>query len=207
LKTLAENGNINAQQSLAEQQKAITELEKRKEKELKRQQRIKLAQSVFSTYASKVESGSKNALAETIRDTTLLTQFISALPTFESGIDDTGKSGNGLDGRGGFLSVLHPNERVVPKSLNQQIGSMSNEQLSKIAWEYQNGKLVRDGDAIASPMETMILVNKIDELNQTIKNKPETNIALGEITQSMMEIVQKTKAGNTTTYNRYRVKK
>jgi hypothetical protein len=207
LKTLAENGNINAQQSLAEQQKAITELEKRKEKELKRQQRIKLAQSVFSTYSSKVESGSKNPLAETIRDTTLLTQFISSLPTFESGIEDTGKNGHGIDGKGGFLSVLHPNERVVPKSLNEQIGGMSNEQLSKIAWEYQNGKIVRDGDAIASPMETMILVQKIDELNQTIKNKPETNIALGEITQSMMEIVQKTKAGNTTTYNRYRVKK
>jgi hypothetical protein len=32
LKTLAENGNINAQQSLAEQQKAITELEKRNPK-------------------------------------------------------------------------------------------------------------------------------------------------------------------------------
>jgi TP901 family phage tail tape measure protein len=207
LKTLAENGNINAQQSLAEQQKAITDLEKRKEKELKRQQRIKLAQSVFTTYASKVESGSKNALAETIRDTTLLTQFISSLPTFESGIEDTGKNGHGIDGKGGFLSVLHPNERVVPKSLNEQIGGMSNEQLSKIAWEYQNGKIVRDGDAIASPMETMILVQKIDELNQTIKNKPETNIELGAITQSMMEIVQKTKAGNTTTYNRYRVKK
>ena len=207
LKTLAENGNINAQQSLAEQQKAITELEKRKEKELKRQQRIKLAQSVFSTYSSKVESGSKNPLAETIRDTTLLTQFIASLPTFESGIEDTGKNGHGIDGKGGFLSVLHPNERVVPKSLNEQIGNMSNEQLSKIAWEYQNGKIVRDGDAIASPIETMILVQKIDELNQTIKNKPETNIALGEITQSMMEIVQKTKTGNTTTFNRYRVKK
>lgn len=207
LQTLAANGNINAQQSLAEQQRIINEKEKQKAKELKRQQRIKLAESVFSTYSSKVESGSKNPLAETIRDTTLLTQFIAALPTFESGIEDTGANGRGIDGKGGFHAVLHPNERVVPKALNERIGSLTNEQLSRVAWEYQNGKLLRDGDAIGTPMETALLIQKIDELKSTIANKPETNIQLGEITQSMMEIVRSTKSGNTTTYNRYKIRK
>ena len=207
LQQLAANGNINAQQSLAEQQRIINEKEKQKAKELKRQERIKLAESVFSTYASKVDSGSKNPLMETIRDTTLLTQFIASLPTFESGIEDTGANGRGIDGKGGFHAVLHPNERVVPKALNERIGSLTNEQLSRVAWEYQNGKLLRDGDAIGTPMETALLIQKIDELKSTIANKPETNIQLGEITQSMMEIVRSTKSGNTTTYNRYKIRK
>jgi len=47
----------------------------------------------------------------------------------------------------------------------------------------------------------------LDELTTAIKQKPETNIGIGEITQSVMEIVKSTKQGNTTTYNRYKVRR
>jgi hypothetical protein len=206
LAELAANGNINAQESLAEQQRIINEANQRKEKEMRRQQRIKLAESVYSTYAAKVASGSKNPLQETMMETALLQTFISSLPTFESGTENTGSNGRGLDGKGGFLSVLHPNERVVPKSLNEQIGSMSNEALAKMAMEYQAGKLVA-GNKGAESLQLAILVNEMRDLKQVIQNKPETNIELGEITQSMMEIVKTTKQGNTHTFNRYKVRK
>jgi len=101
---------------------------------------------------------------------------------------------------------LHPNERVVPKSLNEQIGSMSNEALAKMAMEYQAGKLVR-GNKGAESMQLAVLVNEMRDLKSVIQNKPETNIELGEITQSMMEIVKTTKQGNTHTFNRYKVRK
>jgi hypothetical protein len=206
LQELANNGNINAKESLAEQQRIINESNQRKEKELRRQQRIKLAESVYSTYAAKVASGSKNPLQETITETALLQTFIGSLPTFESGIEDTGSNGRGLDGKGGFLSVLHPNERVMPKSLNEQIGAMSNEALAKIAMEYQAGKLV-SGHKGAESIQLAVLVNEMRDLKQVIQNKPETNIELGEITQSVMEIVKSTKTGNTKTYNRFKVRK
>ena len=206
LKKLAEEGNIDAKESLAEQQRIITEANRRKEQEQKRQQRIQLAESVYSTYSSKVEAGSKNPLAETIRDTALLQQFISSLPTFEDGTDDTGTNGRGIDGKGGFLSVLHPNERVVPKSLNEQIGGLTNEQLGQIAMEYNNGKIVNSNSQVGSALELSLLVNKLDNLTKVIQDKPETNIELGEITQGAMEIVKSTKQGNTYTYNRYKVK-
>ncbi len=206
LKKLAEEGNIDAKESLAEQQRIIAEANRKKEQEQKRQQRIKLAESVYSTYSQKVESNSKNPLAETIRDTTLLNQFISSLPTFEDGTDDTGKNGRGIDGKGGFLSVLHPNERVVPKSLNAQIGGLTNEELSRIANEYNNGKIVRSDSQLGSALELSLLVGKLDNLTKVIQDKPETNIELGEITQGAMEIVKSTKEGNTYTYNRYKVK-
>ena len=207
LQTLAANGNINAQESLAEQQRIINEANARKEKELKRQQRIKLAESVYSTYNSKVAAGSEHPLMDTIKDTMLLQQFIASLPTFYDGTEDTGKNGNGIDGKGGFHAVLHPNERVIPKSLNEQIGGLSNEALAKMASEYQNGKIIRSNSQIGSAFDTAILVGKLDELTTAIKQKPETNIGIGEITQSVMEIVKSTKQGNTTTYNRYKVRR
>lgn len=206
LKGLAESGNIDAQQSLAEQQKIIDDANLRKQRELKKQQRIKLAESVYSTYSQKVESGSKNPLAETIRDTTLLNQFINSLPAFESGTENTGANGRGVDGKGGFHAILHPNERVIPKSLNEQIGAMSNEDLARIAQEHQNNKNFGGNYQSGTSLELALLVNEIKDLKTIIKDKPETNIELGEITTGAMEIVKSVRQGNTTTYNRYKIK-
>jgi TP901 family phage tail tape measure protein len=206
LEDLAKNGNITAQQSLAENQKIIDEANKKKEKEQKRIQKIKLAETALTTYSQKVESGSKTPLADTIKDIALLQTFIATIPAFEDGIEDTGKNGHGVDGKGGFHAILHPNERVVPKHLNQQIGSMSNEELAKLATESRSGNLMKGDFQSASALDTALLANKIDLLTETIKNKPETNIELGEITQSMMEIVKTTKTGNTKIYNRYKIR-
>ena len=207
LKTLADNGNINAKQSMAEQQRIIDEGNRQKLAEQKRQARIKLAESVYSTYSAKVEAGSKNALSDTIKDTVLLQQFISSLPAFEKGTENTGKNGLGVDGRGGFHAVLHPNERIIPKGLNEQIGNLTNEQLAKVAQEYQNGKSINGGLQIQSSLDFALLMNEVKDLKNVMKNKPETNIEIGEITGSLMEIVQSTKRGNNITYNRFKVRK
>ena len=204
LKTLAAEGNINAQQSLAENQRIIDQANLRKEKQLKKQQRIEAGLAIFKLFSANADK--KNPLAKTIADTTGLLAFISSLPMFYDGTEDTGTNGKGIDGKGGFHAVLHPNERVVPKSLNEQIGSMSNEQLAKLAQEYQNGRLVAKNNANSS-LEMAILVNEMRDLKEVIKNKPETNIALGEITQSAMQIVESKRTGNTTIYNRFRVNK
>lgn len=205
LRALAEEGNINAKESLAEQQKIIAEKTRQKEQELRRQQQIRLAETVYTTYSSKVEAGSKNPLAETIRDTTLLQAFINSLPTYESGTEDTGKDGRGVDGKGGMLSVLHPNERVIPKDMNEKIGSMSNEQLTKIAQEYNVRKTLRYNQD--SSLDFALLINEVKDLKKEIRNKPVSNIELGQITQSAMEIVQSSKKGNSIVYNRFKVRK
>jgi len=202
---LAANGNINAEQSLAEQERIIAESNQRKEREMKRQQRMELANTIYQTYAGHAAQDPKTALANTIRDASLLQAFISTLPMFYDGTEDTG-AGGGVDGKGGFHAVLHPHERVIPKSLNDQIGSLTNEQLTRLATDYQNGRLIGK-DTAHSSLELAIMVNELRELKDVIKHKPETNIQLGEITQSAMEIVQSTKQGNTTVYNRFKVRK
>jgi hypothetical protein len=206
LREMAQEGNINAQQSIAEQERLIAEATKRKEQELRRQQRIRLAETVYTTYSQKVEAGSKNPLAETIRDTTLLQAFINSLPTYEKGTEDTGRDGKGVDGKGGMLSVLHPNERVIPKTLNQKIGNMSNEQLAKIAQEYNTSSVMRYKGQESS-LDFALLVSEMKDLKKEIINKPVTNVELGRITQSAIQIVEKTQKGNSIIYNRYKVRK
>lgn len=207
---LAANGNINAKESLAEQQRLIVEANKQKEKEMRRQARIELAVSAYNAYQKNVEDPNvKNPLAKTITDITLLSQFIQNIPAFFDGTEDTGKNGQGVDGRGGFHAVLHPNERVVPKSLNEQIGSLSNSELARIAQEYNTGALIRKGEGamqIGGAWQTAAIVGKLDALEKAIKSKPETNIELGEIVGGAMEIVKTTRKGNDVTYNRYRIK-
>jgi hypothetical protein len=205
-KTLAENGNINAEQSMAEQQKIITEANKKKAMEEKRQAYMELAKTAYSTYQSKVDAKSKSPLADTIKDITLLQAFIKTIPAFEEGIEDTGVSGRGVDGKGGFHAILHPNERVVPKSLNQQIGNLTNTELANLATNYRAGK-IGDVGQTGSALNLAILVNEIKDLKTIIKNKPETNIELGEITASIMEVVQTTTKGNETSYNRFKIRK
>jgi myosin heavy subunit len=207
---LAANGNINAKESLAEQQRLIVEANKQKEKEMRRQARIELAVSAYNAYQKNVEDKSvKNPLAKTITDITLLSQFIQNLPAFLDGTEDTGKNGQGIDGKGGFQAILHPNERVLTKEQNQMIGSLTNNELAKIAMEYNTGSLMRKGDGamqIGGAWQTAAIVKELNELKSIIKTKPETNIELGEIVSGAMEIVKTTRKGNDVIYNRYRIK-
>jgi myosin heavy subunit len=205
LKALAEEGNISASESLAEQERLITELNRKKAEEERKQRLVELSNTVYQTYQGYAKEDPKTALQKTIRDTTLLQAFINSLPGFEKGTEDTGVGGN-IDNKGGFHAILHPHERVIPKSLNEQIGNLSNEELTRLASNYHNGKLV-NGDTAHNSLSFALMISELRDLKQAIINKPETNIELGRITQSAMEIVQNTKVKNTNIYNRFKIRK
>lgn len=210
LKRLAEEGNIDAKESLAEQQRIIAEANRAKEAEQRRQERIKLAQAAYEAYERNANDETvSNPLAKTITDITLLRQFLQSIPAFMDGTEDTGANGIGVDGKGGFHAILHPNERVMTKEQNAMVGSLTNEQLAKVALDYNTGKMIAKGDAAVAmynPWESALLIQKIDELNATIRNKPETNIELERIVDGAMTITRSTKKGNTLIYNRHKVK-
>lgn len=210
LRDLAAQGNIDAKESLAVQEELIRKANIEREKELRRQQRIKLASSVYTTYQSKLEKGEQNPLASTIRDTVLLQQFINTLPTFLEGTEDTGTNGKGVDGKGGFHAILHPNERVLTKEHNKMVGDLTNEELAKVAQEYQNGRILNKyegAEQIGNGWNTLAVIKKLDDLEKAIKNKPETNIELASIVQGAIDIVETTKKGNSIIYNKHRVRK
>lgn len=214
LKELANSGNITAKESLAEQNKIIAEANQQKEKEERRKQNIILVSAVLQAYNSELANGatSGEAFSKAVLSTSLLSQFVQSLPTFLEGIEDTGAQGRGVDGQGGFLSVLHPNERVLTKEQNAKIGSKSNMEVANIMEKHRLGKLM-DGTQINVGFGNELLVkelmnvsSKLDMVNNTIANKPEMNVGVGEIVQGTMDIIASTKKGNDIVYNRYRIK-
>ncbi len=210
LEELAKNGNITAQQSLAENERITKEANERKLKEQKRIERLKLAQTAFDVYGKKVEAGDKNPLISTIKDIELLRAFINSLPAFESGTENTGTNGQGIDGKGGFLSVLHTNERVLTAEQNAKIGELSNIELAKVASDYNSGKIINlnhVGAVAGNSYDLIPLLSKLDNVENAIKNMPSNNIELGEITQHTMQIVQTFKRGNITNRRTYFIKK
>jgi len=204
---LAKAGNINAKESLAVEAKLIAEQNRKKEKLEKQKQRVQLASDALQAYIRNSEDPDvKNPLLKTFSDITLLTQFIQNLPFFEEGTEDTGKTGNGIDGRGGFLSVLHPNERVLTKQQNAMVGDISNEELAKIASLHRSGEMLNGSGAvqIGSGWNTTEVVKRLESLENTVRNKPEVNIEFERIIDGALQIVRETKTGNTKIFNRYR---
>jgi len=212
LQQLAINGNITAKESLAEQQRLIVEANRKKEAELKKQQRIKLAQSVYEAYSGKVEAGSENPLVDTIKDITLLNQFIQSIPTFYEGTETTVGKALGapqLSGRDGHIVRVDGSEKILNPKLSAMTGDLTTSEIAKIAMEYNNGKLMSKGDGaiqIGSGWSTDSIVKKLDEIGKVIADKPEVNIEVGDIVQGAMTILETKKQGNSIIYNRYRVK-
>lgn len=65
-------------------------------------------------------------------------------PSFFVGTEDTTPFANKskrVDGRGGFMAVLHPEERVVKAEHNRKMRGLSNEQLATLANAYKTGQL------------------------------------------------------------------
>ena len=209
LEKLAAEGNIKASESLAEQNRIIAEANRAKEQEEQRKRRADLVNAAVQTYTTKAADPTvKHPLLETIRDITLLSQFVANMPAFLDGTEDTGTNGQGIDGKGGFNAILHPNERVLTKEQNQQIGGLSNNELAKVAAEYNTGKLINGSGAnqIGNGWETSAILKQLSILDETIKNKPETNIRLEEIINGALMITRETKRGNSVVFNRYKTK-
>jgi TP901 family phage tail tape measure protein len=208
LEDLAKNGNIKASESIAEQERIQNEQLAQKQKAERQKQLIQSTTAFLTAYANELENGksSGEALTIALTDKALLDGIISALPTFFVGTEDTGNGGN-LDNNGGFLSVLHPNERVMTKEQNQQLNGISNDEVVKMVQKakinnVQNGSFENVG--VLSELNG--LKSELGAIKQAILNRPETNIELGAITQGAMEIVHSTKKGNKTTVNTFKVR-
>jgi hypothetical protein len=207
---LAKNGNIQAKESLALENQQIVEANKKKQAELKKQAMWKLIEGGVSAYAKNAgDPNVKNPVMKTFSDITLLTQLLKTLPSFEVGTEDTGKNGNGIDGRGGFHAILHPNERVLTKEQNQLIGNVSNEDLALTMNKINSGELVKLKEGATSNVgnwQNMALISEIQDLKNIIKNKPDFKIEAGEIIQGAMSIVETKTTKNSIYSNRYIVK-
>jgi TP901 family phage tail tape measure protein len=208
LQELAANGNIQASQSLAEQEKIEVEALRRKEKLERKKAQLQSITAFLNAYTNARAEGKTlgESLTIALGDKAVLDAIIETLPTFLEGTEDTGRGGN-LDADGGFLSVLHPNERVMTKEQNAALMGMTNDEVVKIV---QNAKInqvePKGWENLGVLSELNGLKEELQDIKKAIVNKPETNIELGEIVGATMSIVKSIKKGNSVTYNKYKVK-
>jgi hypothetical protein len=207
---LAADGNITAKESLAEQNSIIAEAEAEKLRIEQRKQNIQLASSVVLAYNNALQDPSNtpaDALKEAFLGTATIQTFIAALstPSFFDGTENTGTHGQGVDGIGGFKAILHPNERVITSKQNDLIGNISNDEVSKIMFDYRMGKLDSGQNIVVSKNDNSVLEKKMDNVTEAIKNIPQNNIEVGEINQGYMMINQTKTKGKTRTRNSFKV--
>jgi hypothetical protein len=201
LRQIAERGVLEADQSLAAEERKQAELERKKMQEQKKQQRIELANTAFKAYTGHVENRDASPLSSTIRDITALTAFISSLPTFFEGTENTGKGGT-MDDKGGFSAILHPNERVMTAEQNKELAGLTNNDVVRIVKESESVKLhssdavnnMKMAERFAIDMSWKTneqIINKVDELIKTVENKPVQFVYVDQISNKLVSEIKK----------------
>ena len=202
LKELAVEGNISAKESLALNEKLQIESNQKKEKELRKQEKIKVAMSVFDAYSrNSTDPKVKNPAVKTISDISVLTAFINSLPTFYEGTETTVAEALGkpnLSGKDGHIVRVDGSEKVLNPKLSKMTGNLTTNEIAKISEDRIQGKLLYSNENNSSNTDLMnsILINKLDTLNSTIKNKPENKVEVSEVVGGVMHIIETTKKGN-----------
>jgi len=209
LKRLAEQGNIDAQKSLAVEEAREKELQLKKLKAQRRQQYIDAALSGFKAYASKVEQGSKTPLRDTIKDLSGLAAFIKTLPTFYEGTENVGEALGTpqIAGKDGYIVRVDAAERIVDPQTNKKLGGISNNDLGRMAENYRNREMRpiaysqisdRAADLMNNGWKTNeAVLQKFDKLEQStkqitraIKNMPSTEWNYDQMSDAVVQKVR-----------------
>lgn len=196
---LANNGNAKSAQSLALLKQEQAEATLSKEKEMKKQKRIALAMAIINTYSAELKqegATASSAMNKTIKSGALLTSLVAGIGSFYEGTEDTGTVNRPLDSKGGRLSVLHDNERVVNKKNNQHLKGITNDELGAIGQLYKSGDLFNNTQAIGVPISSNDSVNSDaisqlgKELKDAIKSIPNRSFEFDRVEKVVTEITQ-----------------
>jgi hypothetical protein len=168
------------------------------ERRRRAEERRKLAELFLSFAEGYAKDGDLNANSKALTQALIAQGIAKAIAgsAFE-GTEDTGGPGD-VDGRGGRLWVLHPNERVVPKALNEKVAGMSNDELVHRAIAFDTiyrpqfaGALPREA-AIDQPAESNWMASavlnglaKVEKAVSGIETTTLTATDLGEIMETV----------------------
>jgi hypothetical protein len=210
LRELADKGVLGADQSLAAEEKKQAELERQKQQEARNQE---LRTAGFKILSALLEQGKspQEAIPEVGVLLGALPAVINAIPTFFEGTEDTGKVRNALDSKGGRLSMLHDNERVIDKKNNMKMGGVSNDEAANIVQDYNRGVLGNLYDYNQPKLDEAIntnwksnqeILNKFESLENTvaktnndvkraIENKPViTDVTYNKILNELLTVME-----------------
>jgi hypothetical protein len=174
-----------------------------------------MVSAVLKSFNSYLDGGDKpaEALAKAFTTKELISQFITAMPTFLEGTEDTGAQGHGVDGKGGFNAILHPNERVMTKEQNAKIGGVSNDYVAQVMEQHRVGNYM-DGGLLIAKIDNAELIsglsnleNKMSAVEKAILNQPRESNNTAEMLSNYMMFENKQTQGGKTTTSRFKVRK
>jgi len=155
---LAKQGALAAEQSIAELEARESELIQKQEEMKRKAQRREMALAAVKTYVQLLDRNAPSPLAQTIRDITAISQFVSRLPTFFYGTEFV-RDGVRIPGaiRDALIVRVHEGERIVPADINRQLGNIKNEDLPKIVNSVNTTARVEfDYDTLSNTIVTSI---------------------------------------------------
>lgn len=219
LQNLAANGNIYAQQSIAEQIQIQREAQQEQLRLERAKQSVELISAGLKTFEASLSEGKTpaEALAATVVNTQVLSSFLKNLQFYEKGtmnapgglsvVDEKGaelitdKSGNIKEmgtGKGARFTMLSPGDKVYTasqtSSLLNSFDSMGN--MSRIP----------KNAGANNGFETATITRELKALQQIISNKSESNVHWESFSSGIAEIVQTKQKSGVRTTNRFRVK-
>jgi TP901 family phage tail tape measure protein len=212
LQELANNGNINAQQSLAVSAELERQAQAEKLKQEQRKQQLQIVSSFLTSYNMKLEEGKSGgeAFSEALAEKAVLEAFLTSLPAFYEGTEDTGRVSNPLDANGGRVAILHDNERVMTKAQNEKLQGLTNEQIVSIVTANQTSAPISamslGWESVAVLSELNGLKSEMKSVRKAIEDKPETNYNVEGVVNGVLSLTKATKQGNSITYNRFKIK-
>jgi hypothetical protein len=160
----------------------------------------------------KLEEGKSGgeAFSEALAEKAVLEAFLTSLPAFYEGTEDTGKVSNPLDANGGRVAILHDNERVMTKAQNEKLQGLTNEQIVSIVTANQMSAPISamslGWESVAVLSELNGLKSEMKSVRKAIEDKPETNYNVEGVVNGVLSLTKATKQGNSITYNRFKIK-
>ena len=160
-----ENGNKEAEESLAKEEKRSAELAAQKEKERKNAIKLEAGLAILKAFGE-----NDGDLGKTIADSTALIAFISSIGSFFEGTEDTGTVAKPLDSNGGRVAILHDNERVLTAKQNAKLGGLSNDDVADLGAMHSKG--VENGGVTIQQYNNQEMINGIKGIEKAVKNIP-----------------------------------
>ena len=184
LRKQANAGNTLAAESLAKEEELERERTRKIEEEKRKQVRNEMLLALLKVLSS--TAGQPNGEAKALTAIKALIANVKSLPTFDVGTDNTGKTGRGVDGKGGFHAVLHPNEMVM--------NSDQTSELAKHGYKTRDSilNLVKSTNKLKTPSQVVvdntIVVNELREVKDAIKSlKLEQNDVNYDVMENIIE--------------------
>ena len=202
LKDLANQGNIEASQSIALENEQIAKATADKMKAEKKLQDLKMFTAVINAFANSGNVGKTlSDVGQLLGGTKAL---LSTIPSYDVGTDNTGQWNDaGLDGKGGRLGLFHPNEMILNSKQTSMVGDNTAQEVAEVMYKHNTGKLVENNRLSDSAGNSYQLLNAINELNSNIMAMPKDEYKLVQLAHDALAFDHIRKTKNITQQTRY----